>query len=195
MNDHACRECSAAFPPDTNTRQKVCGGCRLVRRNRKTQLQRARRRASITGDEQWHGSMSGYCNHQCRCTACRTAYKAYHDEWRRRPEVHAKLLVRGRESARTPASLLRKRAYTYGITVERLTEMLAVGICDACGTTEPGRMGWCVDHDHACCHDRVKACGNCVRGLLCSPCNIALGAAHDDPDRLEGLAHYVRTRS
>lgn len=187
----ACVECAAPVAP----RRKVCEGCRTVRRNRKTQELRAARRSAITGDEPWHGTLSGYCNHQCRCTACKATYKAYHDEWRRRPEVHAKRLVQARELAKSPAHLLRKRAYTYGITVERLTEMLAVGVCDACGTTEPGRMGWCVDHDHACCDGLVKACGNCVRGLLCSPCNVALGAAQDNPDRLEALANYVRTRS
>jgi hypothetical protein len=31
-----------------------------------------------------------------------------------------------------------------------------------------------VDHDHQCCPTQ-KACGNCIRGLLCRTCNTNLG--------------------
>jgi hypothetical protein len=54
-----------------------------------------------------------------------------------------------------------------------------------------------MDHDHACCgpdggKNRTRnACGNCNRGWLCRYCNIALGAAKDDPRRLRALAEYL----
>lgn len=38
-----------------------------------------------------------------------------------------------------------------------------------------------VDHDHACCPGPVS-CGQCVRGLLCRPCNDLLGHARDELD-------------
>lgn len=49
-----------------------------------------------------------------------------------------------------------------------------------------------VDHNHNCCNSQVKSCGQCVRSLLCSQCNMALGLLKDSPERLELLADYLR---
>ena len=44
-------------------------------------------------------------------------------------------------------------------------------------------------------HDRRdgKACKQCIRGILCDDCNVALGRAHDDAARLRKLADYLDT--
>jgi len=41
----------------------------------------------------------------------------------------------------------------------------------------------CVDHDHAT---------NKVRGLLCNPCNLAIGYLKDSPANADALAAYLR---
>jgi hypothetical protein len=48
------------------------------------------------------------------------------------------------------------------------------GVCAVCGTPSPSKKGWCLDHDHDCCGED-KACFRCIRGLLCTRCNVGLG--------------------
>ena len=51
-----------------------------------------------------------------------------------------------------------------------------------------------VDHDHSCCPGTFS-CGKCIRGLLCLPCNMALGALKDNPERILALLQYIRKGS
>lgn len=43
----------------------------------------------------------------------------------------------------------------------------------------------CVDHDHIT---------GKVRGLLCSPCNLALGNIKESLSNAEGLVNYIKTK-
>lgn len=52
----------------------------------------------------------------------------------------------------------------------------------------------CVDHDHFCCPG-AKSCGKCIRGLLCNPCNTAVGLLEDDPDILYSAARYLSRKA
>jgi len=65
----------------------------------------------------------------------------------------------------------------------------------ACDFTTPNPSltltEWCFDHDHACCPGD-RSCEKCRRGLICQQCNKALGNVKDDPEKLEGLAEYLR---
>lgn len=81
-------------------------------------------------------------------------------------------------------------AHRYGITYEQYQAMLEAqdGKCAICGLVPEGEFH--VDHDHSCCAGS-KSCGECVRGLLCQPCNHMLGNAKDSPDRLVAAAAYL----
>lgn len=79
-----------------------------------------------------------------------------------------------------------------GITQEEYDNLLAQqgGGCASCKTNDPGGMGrFHVDHDHNCCPK--NSCGKCIRGLLCTTCNLALGLLQDDPIRILALLEYI----
>lgn len=84
----------------------------------------------------------------------------------------------------------------FGLTPEMFKKMFEEqgSVCAACGSTDPGTPSgaWHVDHDHKCC-DNIsgKTCGKCVRAILCRWCNMALGNAKEDTNRLRKLADYV----
>jgi len=83
----------------------------------------------------------------------------------------------------------------YRIRPERYDEILEAqgGACAICGSKDPGwkRRYFSVDHDHSCCPDSAKSCGQCVRGLLCGSCNVLIGHARDDVDILTSAAAYL----
>lgn len=74
----------------------------------------------------------------------------------------------------------------YNMTPEQADYWFGIKKCQACGGTK--RLT--VDHDHSCCNGRTS-CGKCIRGVLCSNCNVALGNAHDNITALEGLIAYL----
>lgn len=83
----------------------------------------------------------------------------------------------------------------YGMTPETYSALLDKqgGGCAVCGAVPDGDGAgrrFCIDHDHDCCPDS-RTCGRCVRGILCTRCNAALGFVKDDPEHLMLLAAYV----
>ena len=72
----------------------------------------------------------------------------------------------------------------YGLTGPEVFVIRAKQVCDICGTRNPGTKGGLFRIDH--CHESGG-----VRGVLCHPCNIALGCMKDDPGRLRAAAEYL----
>jgi hypothetical protein len=95
-----------------------------------------------------------------------------------------------------PCDRNRKMRIMYGITTDDYARLLDEqgGCCAICGRVNESGVEYAVDHDHACCPGR-NACGKCVRGLLCSPCNTGLGMFRDDPEVLGAAAAYLRRQS
>ena len=93
----------------------------------------------------------------------------------------------------------------YSISLVEYEERLAAqgGRCPTCLRTvdeapQPARTSglglvFVVDHDHRCCPTE-RTCGKCIRGLLCSPCNMTLGFMQDDTARLERAIEYLKER-
>jgi hypothetical protein len=50
-----------------------------------------------------------------------------------------------------------------------------------------------MDHDHRCC-PAGRSCRKCRRGLTCKQCNLLIGLARDDPDRLVRIAANLRVK-
>lgn len=84
--------------------------------------------------------------------------------------------------------LLRK----YGITETTYMELLERqgGGCAVCDALPPGDELLHVDHDHACCPG-IITCGNCIRGLLCMLCNLAVGYLRDSAEYADRMALYL----
>lgn len=109
-----------------------------------------------------------------------------------------------------PDKYLDTKLWTYyRIRLTDFQRMLAEqgGTCKICRKVPPpdapginGKNGFVVDHDHACCRIDLReeggtgprrACGKCIRGLLCQQCNIAIGMAQEDPKILQAMIDYL----
>ena len=100
------------------------------------------------------------------------------------PSCGAEVPQRGR-----CAPCMREYSYNtkYGITIEDYNDMFEKqkGVCKICALPQTNKRfnHLCVDHDH----ETGK-----VRGLLCDPCNRAIGLFKDDPRLLNKASQYLR---
>lgn len=121
----------------------------------------------------------------CRCRAClNTTAKAYRKRHPRKdkrhtPEYHRKWHLESK--------------YGKG-AVEKRDALLAAqgGTCAICRCRPDYRLY--VDHDHTKEHPDGTVPWSAVRGLLCHPCNTALGMLKDSTTLLRLAAEYLETR-
>lgn len=128
---------------------------------------------------------------------CKPCDAAYERKWLRENSSRSALYKRRsiiKRSAADPEFYRKLTLRKYGLTPETFRALLASqnDRCGACGASEPGGRHdtWHVDHDHACC-PRGKSCGGCIRGILCQDCNLLLGHARDDVERLAAAIAYL----
>ncbi len=85
-------------------------------------------------------------------------------------------------------------ARQYGLTPEQYQALL-----DHCRVNDKGQAlcmmcnrirARAVDHDHSCCSGKTS-CGKCVRGLLCTRCNVFLGHSRDDVAVAYNMIDYL----
>jgi hypothetical protein len=83
-------------------------------------------------------------------------------------------------------------AFKHKLSPIQLDMILRIPSCQVCGRTfgEEGVGARVIDHDHACCPGSY-ACGDCVRGVLCSHCNVAIGMFGESPQRFLAALSYL----
>lgn len=160
---------------DTTTPCIVCGA----------ETPRRRRYCSAGCQQAWVRS-SGARPSEAECDFCGELFSLGRERTGRLQRIDTKWCPDcGRDSPDV------SRFRRYGITREEYEAASALG-CRICLRTDRKLH---VDHDHACCSMRggsASTCGNCVRGLICGPCNRGLGLFFDDADALERAAKYLR---
>lgn len=134
-------------------------------------------------EDDYYKPRDSWCK-DCRRAAmrARTAERGDEINARRRarliedPEYAARKRV-GDKSYWTPQRIkARNVRQSYGITVEEYDRLMALP-CGCCGG-----LAQHLDHDHVT---------GAIRGPLCAGCNLMLGHAKDDPDRLRAGAAYI----
>lgn len=102
----------------------------------------------------------------------------------------------GRRSICLTCHASKTRVRKYGVSAEWFDQTFERQgeRCAICRSPEPRGKGWAIDHDHKCCPGKGACCGECVRGILCSPCNLALGLMGDDTEALRAAITYLQER-
>lgn len=85
----------------------------------------------------------------------------------------------------------RKQLEKYGLSPTDYIDLLNSqgGVCAICKKS-PGKKRLVIDHDHHCCPEK-SSCRDCIRGLLCGFCNVALGFFKDDVSSLNNAVKYL----
>jgi hypothetical protein len=110
---------------------------------------------------------------------CKSCYAAYYREYYKKDPERYKQKSRNQKNHRR-----------HGISDDQYEALLAQhdGKCHLCLKNK----ATVIDHDHSCCNHR--SCGKCVRGVLCSSCNTAIGMLKEDPEVIDRIKEYIIRR-
>jgi hypothetical protein len=106
-----------------------------------------------------------------------------------------KVIGQRRQRPLGPADPRQPTAKRQGLDRQQLADLVRQqrGLCALC--RRPLGASFVVDHDHQLAaqhgHNPLVGCRRCVRGILHTRCNSALGAIGDDPEALQRAAEYV----
>jgi hypothetical protein len=101
-------------------------------------------------------------------------------------------ILKARAQSRSRRHSLKKK---FGITEEQFFAMLKVcnSCCEICGKALSVAAGDAVKRTQVACVDHSHSTGQ-IRGILCYPCNTAVGQMGDSPVRLRAAAAYLERR-
>lgn len=194
----SCRSCSRLFLSTKPVKHYCSEYCRnkivTERQQKKAQLIRNRERLRIVPAtcsvcsrrfDKTTKSRAKCCSDECRITIAAQS-SGYVSEYPMCPNCgEAKpngRAVCGKENCRIQLRRSKEPSIRYGISKEYVMVLRACPRCDACKKPWQDKEYGNIDH----CHETGK-----VRGMLCGPCNTALGYAKEDPNRLRGIADYI----
>lgn len=156
--------------------------------------QTTRKRCTSCGElkprTEYHKDSAKWDGRHSQCRECHSKHRA---ERRKDPAWRAKDVERSKQYKQTHRKQYKNSARNatlkkkYGIGLKEYQEIWERqgGVCAICASPDP-KVTWTsnlyVDHCHT-----TKV----VRGLLCHPCNVALGKMDDDPDRMRRAAEYL----
>jgi len=120
----------------------------------------------------------------------KAADKARKAAWRKANPEKALASIEKSNSRHPHIKKNRHLVRKYGITLQDIYDIVGLqGGCVVCHSPTPRKISrtggpgeWTVDHDHKT---------GKIRGIVCHPCNTALGMADDSPERLRALADYL----
>ncbi len=117
--------------------------------------------------------------------------KADPDNRAKRSKEYEKAKFNTEHSEYLTRKSVRRLKTEYGLTPQDIDELIKSqdGVCAICRGSKPAvvkkynKNGLCIDH----CHQTGK-----IRGLLCSLCNLGLGAFKDDIESLSAAVIYLK---
>jgi hypothetical protein len=138
---------------------------------------------------------------------CRACHQAYSVAWQHRNPDRNNTTRRARYARnRSTIRAERREVYDpdamrwsklkalYRLSQERYGAMLSAqhGRCAICGeAATKQRRPLAVDHDRSCC-PKTPTCGECTRGLLCTPCNTSLHAVERSAGWMDSAIRYLK---